>query len=153
VRRPELAVGLALLALFGGMVVAASSYPAAARLLPLIVGIPALALTAWELRAQWRVAAPTEPDAATARLERRAQGVAFVWFVAFVLAIVAGGFSVGGVAAVVVAQRFWLRESWRTSLIGGAVAFAVLFAGIDRGLGQPLFEGVVTAWVRRWLGI
>ena len=29
VRRPELAVGLALLALFGGMVVAASSYPGA----------------------------------------------------------------------------------------------------------------------------
>ena len=29
----------------------------------------------------------------------------------------------------------------------------VLVAGIDRGLGQPFFEGVVTGWVRGWLGI
>ena len=98
-------------------------------------------------------AASREPAASPARLSHRSQGVAFAWFVAFVLAIVAGGFSIGGVAAVVVAQRFWLRESWRTSLIGGAVAFVVLVAGIDRGLGQPLFEGVVTGWVRGWLGI
>ena len=153
-RRPELAVGLALLALFGGMVVAASGYPAAARLMPLVVGIPALALTAWELRRAVAHATchrarrgPRAPRAAGAG-RRRSCGS---W--PFVLAIVAGGFSIGGVAAVVVAQRFWLRESWRTSLIGGAIAFAVLFAGIDRGLGQPLFEGVVTAWVRRWLGI
>lgn len=152
-RRPDLAVGLALLALFGGMVVTASGYPAAARLMPLTIGLPALALTVWELRAQWRMPPPRESAASPARLPHRSQGVAFAWFVAFVLAIVAGGFSIGGVAAVVVAQRFWLRESWRTSLIGGAVAFVMLVAGLDRGLGQPLFEGVVTGWVRGWLGI
>ena len=44
-RRPDLAVGLALLALFGGMVVTASGYPAAARLMPLTSAFPALALT------------------------------------------------------------------------------------------------------------
>lgn len=152
-RRPDLAVGVALLALFGGMVVAASSYPAAARLLPLTIGIPALVLTVWELRGQWRATPPTEPAASPAHLQHRSQGVGFLWFVAFVVAIVAGGFVLGGVAAVIVAQRFWLRESWPTSLVGGAIAFVVLFAGIERGLGQPLFEGVVTAWVSGWLGL
>ena len=146
-RRPDLAVGVALLALFGGMVVAASRYPAAARLLPLTIGIPALVLTVWELQGQWR-ATPTGPAASPADLQHRSQGIAFLWFVAFVLAIVAGGFIVGGVAAVTIAQRFWLRESWPTSLVGGAVAFVVLFAGIERGLGQPLFEGVLIAWLR-----
>jgi len=153
VRRPDLALTVALLAIFAGMVVTASGYPAAARLLPLTIGLPALVLTAWELREQWRVPPTPEPVASPALSHHRSQGVAFLWFVAFVIAIVAGGFTIGGVGAVVIAQRFWLRESWRTSLIGGAVAFLVLFAGIDRGLGQPLFEGVVVAWVRAWLGI
>jgi len=153
VRRPDLALTVALLAIFAGMVVTASGYPAAARLLPLTIGIPALVLTAWELRGQWRVTPTAEPVASPAPPHHRSQGVAFLWFVAFVIAIVVGGFTIGGVAAVTIAQRFWLRESWRTSLIGGAVAFLVLFAGIDRGLGQPLFEGVVGAWVRAWLGI
>ena len=149
-RRPDLAVGVGLLALFGGMVATALSYPAAARLLPLTIGLPALALTAWELRAQLRLPPVSDPGA---RADDRSEIVAFLWLVAFVLAIAGAGFLVGGVVAVTVAQRFWLRESWRTSLVGGAVAFVVLFAGIDRGLGQPLFEGVAIAWLRGWLGI
>jgi hypothetical protein len=53
----------------------------------------------------------------------------------------------------VTAQRFWLRESWRTACIGGVAAFAVLAGGIERGLGQPLFEGVAREWARGWLGL
>jgi hypothetical protein len=149
-RRPDLAVGLALLAVFAGMIAIASGYPPAARLMPLTVGIPAALLTVWELARAWRAG---QGDAATGRAARAGQATELAWFIAFVLAIVAGGFVVGGMAAVVAAQRFWMRESWRTACLGGVVAFAVLAGGIERGLGQPLFEGVVTGWARGWLGL
>ena len=151
-RRPELAVTATLLAVFAGMVAIASGYPPAARLMPLTIGMPAALLTLWELRRTLAVA----PDADAANRSATAQtsqtaGVA--WLVAFVLGIVAGGFVIGGTAAVVAAQRFWLREPWRTALTGGVVALVILAGGIERGLGQPLFDGVVTGWVQTWLGL
>ena len=115
--------------------------------MPLTIGMPAALLTVWELWRIWRAA----PASSSGR--RAGQVVALAWFIGFVLAIVAGGFIVGGIAAVVAVQRFWLRESWRTACVGGVVAFGVLAGGIERGLGQPLFEGVVTGWAQGWLGI
>ena len=146
-RRPELTVAATLLVVFAVMTARAIAYPPAARLMPLVVGVPAILLAAWELWSLWRTVG--EPP-----LPRRAgQAQALAWFGGFVLAIAAGGFIVGGIAAVVTAQRFWLRESWRTACIGGVAAFVVLAGGIERGLGQPLFEGVVTGWTRGWLGL
>jgi hypothetical protein len=147
VRRPDLAVAAALLAIFAVMTATAAGYPAAARLMPLVVGVPAVGLTLWELWRAWR----TPHDSASDR-RGSGQGAALAWFIAFVLAVVAGGFIVGGIAAVVTVQRFWLRESWRTACLGGIAAFVVLAGGIERGLGQPLFEGVVTGWAQTWLG-
>jgi hypothetical protein len=147
-RRPELTLAATLLVAFAVMTARAVAYPPAARLMPLVIGIPAILLAAWELWSLWR--ADGEP---ASRPRRADQAVALAWFAAFVLAIAAGGFIVGGIAAVVTAQRFWLRESWRTACIGGVAAFAVLAGGIERGLGQPLFGGVATEWARGWLGL
>jgi hypothetical protein len=141
-------VAATLLLVFVAMTARAVAYPPAARLMPLVIGIPAILLAAWELWSLWR----TE-DAPASRPRRAGQARALGWFGGFVLAIAAGGFIVGGIAAVVTAQRFWLRESWRTACIGGVAAFVVLAGGIERGLGQPLFEGVVTGWARGWLGL
>ena len=148
-RRPELTVPVTLAVVFAAMTATASVYPPDARLMPLVVGIPAFALAAWELWRAWRAAGQPSGDGR----RRSGQIAALAWFGGFVAAIVAGGFLVGGTAAVMVLQRFWMRESWRTACLGGIAAFAVLAAGIERGLGQPLFEGVVTGWARGWLGI
>jgi hypothetical protein len=150
VRRPELALAATLLVVFAGMTARAGAYPAAARLMPLVIGIPAILLAAWELWSTWRAG---DGDSPAAPRPRAGQTAALAWFAGFVLAIMAGGFIVGGIAAVVTAQRFWLRESWRTACLGGMAAFVVLAGGIERGLGQPLFEGVVTGWARGWLGL
>jgi hypothetical protein len=147
-RRPDLTVAITLVVVFAGMTARATAYPSAARLMPLVIGIPAIVLASWELWSLWRAG-----DGGAAPRSRAGRTAALAWFAAFVLAIVAGGFLVGGIAAVIVAQRYWLRESWRTACIGGVVAFAVLAGGIERGVGQPLFEGVVTEWARGWLGI
>ena len=147
-RRHDLTVPVTLLAVFAVMIATAAGYPPAARLMPLTIGIPAALLTAWEIWRVWRNA----PEGNSSS-RRAGQAVALAWFIGFVLAIVAGGFIVGGIAAVVAVQRFWLRESWRTACVGGVVALVVLAGGIERGLGQPLFEGVVTGWAQGWLGI
>lgn len=147
-RRRDLTVPVTLLAVFVLMMATATGYPPAARLMPLTIGVPAALLTAWEMWRIWRA----RPDGASSS-PRAGQAVALAWFIGFVLAIVAGGFIVGGIAAVVAVQRFWLRESWRTACVGGVVALAVLAGGIERGLGQPLFEGVITGWAQGWLGI
>jgi hypothetical protein len=141
-------LAMTLLAVFAVMTARAVAYPPAARLMPLVIGMPAMLLAAWELWSLWR----TEGEAASGP-RRAGQGRALAWFAGFVLAIAAGGFIVGGIAAVVTTQRFWLRESWRTAGIGGVTAFVVLAGGIQHGLGQPLFEGVVTGWARGWLGL
>jgi hypothetical protein len=148
-RRRDLTVPVALLAVFALMIATATGYPPAARLMPLTIGIPAALLTVWEMWRVWRAT----PDGEPSSRRRAGQAVALTWFIVFVLAIVAGGFIVGGIAAVMAVQRFWLRESWRTACVGGVVAFVVLVGGIERGLGQPLFEGVVTGWAQGWLGI
>jgi hypothetical protein len=142
-----LLVAALMVAIFAAMAAGASTYPFAARLLPLTVGVPACGLALWELIAQWRTTQPVVPA-------QPASGIAaaFAWFLAFVAMLICGGFLIGGVVAVTVVQHFWLKESWRTAAIGGAVAFVVLFAGIERGLGQPLFEGLLIEWARTWLG-
>lgn len=147
-RRPEVTIVLTLLAIFVVMIAVASGYPPTARLMPLTIGAPAALLTLWELKKQWQGA----PAGASAKPSPPATR-GFAWFIAFVLGIVACGFIIGGTAAVVAAQRFWLKESWRTALAGGVVAVAILAGGIERGLGQPLFEGVFTGWVQTWLGL
>ena len=147
-KRPDLLVSALMVAIFAAMAAGASTYPTAARLLPLTIGVPAFALALWELVAQWRTSQPVAPA-------RPGSGVptAFPWLLAFVAMLICGGFLIGGVVAVTLVQHFWLKESWRTAAIGGAVAFVVLFTGIERGLGQPLFEGLLVEWVRRWSGI
>ena len=148
-RRPDVVTAAVIAAIFAAMTTAAFSYPSAARLLPLVVGLPALALSLWELRSQW---ANEEPMSETNRSPRGA-AAAFAWLILFVSILIGGGLVIGGVVAVTMAQHFWLKESWRTALAGGSVAFVVLFAGIERGLGQQLFEGLLMEWARAWLGI
>jgi hypothetical protein len=58
-----------------------------------------------------------------------------------------GGVIVGGVAAVFVAQRFWLRESTRTALVGAVVAVGILYFGLERQLGVGLFRGLLSGWL------
>jgi hypothetical protein len=138
----DTAVAAVLFAVFAGMVAAAARYPPEARVVPLVIGIPGLVLSAWQVAREIarcrssaaESAAADEPDASD-------QGQAVLWLMVFVLLVLAGGFVVGGTLAVMVSQRFWLRESWRTTLIGGAVAFVTMSFGLERQLGLVLFTG------------
>jgi hypothetical protein len=137
-------VAAALFAIFAVMVTAALRYPPEARLVPLVVGIPALILAGWQL---WREivrqrSAATEAARPAAPGRRvSTEGASVAWLAAFALMVLAGGFVVGGTLAVMACQRFWLRESWRTTLAGGAVALFITYGCFERALGLALYGG------------
>jgi ABC-type sugar transport system permease subunit len=162
-RQPDLNVLLAavLFAIFTVMVVTATTYTYEARLVPLVIGIPAMTLAAWQLLREIRFrkdATRFEPsddrrlvsDAPDGEPSRRSarEVRAISWLFGFTIMVLVGGFLVGGTLAVIASQRFWLRESWRTALIGGAIAALALYLGFERGLGLPLYSG----WIAEWIG-
>ena len=145
--RLEVIVAGVLLSLFAAMVITAAGYPPAARLVPLVVGIPSVILAAFQL---WRdVRASPESREATGRTEGEAAAAvsALAGFASFVLLVIAFGFVIGGTLAVIASQRVWLHESWRTALIGGIVSFILLEVVMGRWMGLVLFEGLVPRWI------
>jgi hypothetical protein len=148
-RLPDITVAGAVFITLAAMVVATIGYPPEARLVPLVIGIPTLLLAAYQL---WREAMRLSTTAAAADAppvpEKPTEGRDLGWLFFFVLFVLAGGFTFGGSLAVVVSQRFWLRESWRIALVGGAIAFLLLHFILERQFGLALFPGWVAAWMR-----
>jgi len=161
-RLPDLDVTVALVVfgIFAAMVGAAVGYTYEARLVPLVVGVPALLLAAWQLR-QAFVRRPSEapppavggryPGSDTdAEADRRSnEALAVLWLLVFTTIVIIGGLVVGGTIGVMACQRIWLRETWRTTALGGAMAIFVLHVCLGRALGFELFEGLVAEWIRR----
>jgi ABC-type sugar transport system permease subunit len=145
----DITVAGAVFITLAAMVVTALGYPPEARLVPLVIGIPTLLLAAFQL---WRDATRLSTTATAVDghhpPEKPTEGRALRWLFFFVLLVLAGGFTFGGSLAVVVSQRFWLRESWRIALIGGAIAFLLLHFVLERQFGLSLFSGWVAAWMR-----
>jgi hypothetical protein len=140
--RPEVVVSAVMSAIFAIMVVVALGYSAEARLVPLVIGVPGVMLAAWQLGADIVTPTPGQPS------KREFTPMAGVgWLLLFLLLVLAGGFVIGGTLAVVVAQRYWQRESWRVAIVGGLLSWFVTAVCFDRLLGLVLFEGwLAAAW-------
>jgi hypothetical protein len=138
VSRLDRAVALCLLAVFAGMSIVAVGYQYEARLMPLVVGLPAIALTIAQLVKRPLAAAPVHES-----MVSRAELVALAWLAAFAALIALGGVVVGGAIAVMLTQRAWLRERWPTALLGGALSAALLLVVFERQLGIALFQGLL----------
>jgi hypothetical protein len=152
-------VAFLMFAIFASMVGAAVGYRHEARLVPLVVGIPALLLAAWQLYTEIRPRGPAtsgergastgdvrapQPAHALTKL-REAEAVA--WLLLVTGLVLAGGMVAGGTIGVMLCQRIWLRESWRMTLTGGLVAILVLHFCFERALGLALFEGWLFEWI------
>ena len=135
------------LLLLAAMTVAATGYQYEARLMPLVIGVPSIVLAAIQC---FRASPEPEPARQGGRRDHQtsAELTAMGWLTAFVGLVVVGGVLVGGAAAVVVTQRIWLRETWRTALIGGALSAGLLVAVFERQLGIALFQGLLLETLR-----
>jgi hypothetical protein len=143
VPRLDRAVALCLLAVFAGMSIVATGYHYEARLMPLVVGVPAIGLTIAQLLKRPAAAATVRASGAS-----RGELIAMAWLTAFALLVALGGVVAGGAVAVALTQRAWLRERWRTALLSGALSAALLLFVFERQLGIALFQGLVAEWLR-----
>src|SRR5687767_9167549 len=129
--------------IFLAMVLMALTYAPGARTLPLVIGIPGIILASIQLFAELRDKNPRRIEDE----QRRREVAMFGWFLLFVGACLAFGFTYGGTA--MLAIYLWLswRERWYTILISAALLWAVLYVVFERLLGLVLFEGLITQWL------
>jgi hypothetical protein len=137
-------VAAAICAVFAAMAIAATTYPPQARLVPLIVGIPATILAACQV-AREIARPPAQPLDDQAEVAGIARGS--LWILLYLAIVLLGGFTWGGPIAVTTIQRFWLKEAWKTSIVSGLAAFVLIYVVLQEQLGVVLFEG----WIDRWL--
>jgi putative Ca2+/H+ antiporter (TMEM165/GDT1 family) len=133
----RIAVSLIMLALFAGMVGYAFTFPADARFLPWVIGIPGLLFCIGQLIIELRNRTPEERDPG----ERRRELKMFAWFVAFIVAILLFGFVYAGPVLVAAYLYFDWHERPIVVVTSAIVAFAVLFGIFEWALELRLFGG------------
>ena len=133
-------VSAIMLVAFGAAVGLSFTYAPEARLLPLVIGIPGLLLSAIQLFAELK---DKDAEPAVTPEEHSREGRMFAWFLCFVGALVLFGFLYAGPALVAAYLYFSGREKWYVALLGAAFAWTVLYGVFDWFLGLPLFEGLV----------
>ena len=133
----RIVVSLIMLALFAGMVGYAFTFPADARFLPWVIGIPGLLFCIGQLIIELRDRTTEERDPS----ERRRELKMFAWFVAFIVAILLFGFVYAGPVLVAAYLYFDWHERPVVVLTSAIVAFAVLFGIFEWALELRLFGG------------
>ena len=144
---------LVMLAFFGGMVFMAAGYPPAARFLPFVIGIPAVALTLIQLGVELRRAAAATPGGTAARdadrpaRRLRHEAEMFLYLVGLMAAILLFGFLIAPPLFVAVFLRLREKESWAVTLGGAAATLAMLYVMFETLLELSLYRGAVAALI------
>jgi hypothetical protein len=147
-RRWDLAFALVLLAVFGYAFATALGYPEDARLLPLAVALPGLALAAIQVILSLRPLAGAAVERPVGDREtltpgertRRTTEIA-AWILGIFLAIYLVGFLIAVPLAAVAYLRVMAREGWVASLVVAVLCWALVFGIFDRVLHVPLPTG------------
>jgi hypothetical protein len=148
----DLTFALVLMAVFAYATVTAVSYPEGAKLFPLAIAIPSLALAAVlaviSLRSRATPVEPKPPDPdddPTLTPEERTRRTAAIalWILGIFAAVYLLGFLVAIPISALAYLRFAARESWATSAGVAVVCWAMVFGVFDRLLHLPLPAGAL----------
>ena len=136
-------ISFIMLALFAGMVGYAYTFPADARFLPWVIGIPGLLFSIAQFIIELRNPATErrEPE------ERRRELKMFAWFVAFIVAILLFGFIYAGPVLVAAYLYFDWNERPLVVIVSALVAFAIFFGVFEWALELRLFDGFLGRWL------
>jgi small-conductance mechanosensitive channel len=132
-----------MVAIFAIAVGLAFTYDPDARLLPLVIGIPGLALSLVQFVKELRE--PAEP--AVTSEEHKREGAMFAWFILFVGGLVLFGFLYAGPLLVAAFLYFSGKEKWYVALAAAVFAWLILYGIFEQFLGLPLFEGLAVQWI------
>lgn len=144
---------LAMLAIFVAATAMALSFPEKARLMPLMVGVPAcllgvvqVVLEARKAAQELKVADQAEEseEVQAARLaERREEINMFFWMFMFFLGVLLFGFVYAAPLLVMGFMRYGKKETWKTAIYGAIGTWIVLYGFFEYAFEIPLFEGLV----------
>ena len=140
-----------MLAIFASMVGVSLQFPADARMMPLVIGIPGTVLCLIQFISEL-ISSPNEKLAvdesnATTSVALIREFKFFLWFPAFIISILVFGFLITSLVLVFLFLRLDQRESMKLSLslsVGGAVVLYLVFELI---LGLPLYSGFIFQWL------
>ncbi|TCR87714.1 tripartite tricarboxylate transporter TctB family protein [Rhizobium sp. BK376] len=162
-----------MLVIFSVMVGLAFGFPAKARFMPLIVGIPGMALCLLQLGMDLyshkassshgrHHHVPTQAPAAAAALAVQEadpelpefgphtvpqEMAMWGYFISFIVAILLFGFYVSAPIMLAATLRTQAKKSWKFSLLLAVIATAVLYLVFGAFLGIELHEGFATKWL------
>ena len=150
-KRASLILALGILALAAAAVFTATDWPLKARLFPLVIGIPlvalALAETLFAVFAKEPSAEPSLPEGATRRTL-----VAWGWMLGFFAAIVLVGFQLAVPAFVFLYLVVQGRERWLFSIIFAVAVWAFFYGLFDALLHLPFPPGLIFEWLGLAIG-
>ena len=159
-QRAETLFCLLIVVVLAGALYISLGWSQRAGLFPWVVLVPTLALALWQLveDLRGRTAPPTtavgdqgeatalEADVTAGETARRG-AIVVGWILGFFAAIMLLGFGIGGGITSALYLRLAARERWRTSLIYGVVAYALLEVVFRRALAIPFPPGLVFDWL------
>jgi hypothetical protein len=167
---------LFMLAVFVLMVGIAMTYPAGARFMPLTVGIPGIGLCLLQIfldsrskpdadgerdeirEAELKAASVVGHEVhfghaevidapADERETVRREVIVWVYFLAFIGAILIFGFYLSIPVFIVAFLRERAGQTWKRALMFGGTASLLYYLVFAKGLGVTLYNGVLTGWI------
>jgi hypothetical protein len=135
----RIVISVIMLALFAGMVGYAITFPADARFLPWVIGIPGLLFCIGQLIIEVR----SGKSEARPWEERRRELVMFAWLAAFVIGILLFGFVYAGPVLVAAYLYFDWNEKPLVVIISAVVAFLIFYVIFEWALELRLFAGLL----------
>jgi len=144
----RLLTAVVMLAIFVAMSIMALGFPAKARLMPLLFGIPgsvlALARVIVELRASEHMS-----DVEKKGNERAQQGEQqmFVWLILFFIGILLFGFIYAAPVLVFAFLCVGKKELLVTGLISAICTWVMLYGLFEIAFAIPLFQGLIVEWL------
>ncbi len=133
----------AMLVIFATMSVIALDFPAKARFMPLVVGIPATIICSIQLVLDLISAYRRAGDETGNAAERIREIKLFAWLLVFFVGILCFGFTYAPPVLVFCFMKFGEKEDWLLSIAGAAGAYAVLYGVFYHLMDLQLFEGFV----------
>jgi hypothetical protein len=146
---------LVMLVIFVIMTVLAFDFPSKGRLMPLMVGIPAVLLGLIQLILDYRAASAnaksgTATDSAPEKQEKagkKGEYQMILWTTLFFAGIVLFGFVVASPVLVFAFLYFGSKESIKVSLISAVCTWAVIYFTFVKWFQISLFSGLILEWL------
>lgn len=142
----RVATALVMFILFASMSLLALGFPAKARLLPLLVGIPGTLLGLAQLIIEIRQSAKDVDDAEKFSAAERNM---FFWLFLFFFGILSFGFIYASAPLVFAFLYVGRKESMAVALPSAVATMAVLYGVFEKAFEIPLFPGLIVEWLTR----